>query len=122
MSDICEVNEIQPMSDADIKQFVLDYVDQKIFIMQEMNPRDLAGCLHMVFMPLIGIKFSKEARNDVGTIWAYTTDRLPNHMGINGYPIHSAVRLMNKANWERAKAGIIKLEEKRKKEAEDLEV
>src|ERR1041384_7970083 len=106
MGEEIEINEIHAHTDDELKKFVVDYCDQKIFILQEMEPREMSTTLHIVFMPLIAMKFSEEARNDVGTIYAYYTDRM-GHMGVNGYPFFGSCRLMNKADWLRVRTAII---------------
>jgi len=108
------------MSDEELKKFVIDFVDNKIFISGFIPVEEAKHIIHAVFMPLIGITFSKKATKSLAQLWEYYAKAGPR--SINGYPMFWSVRMISIADWKRAKPAIDKLMEKRKAEKEELEV
>ena len=105
------------MSDEDLKEFVLDYCDRRIFTDQHITSgrvRDVG----MVFMVLglgAGAGMRKEDIDQVGLIWEHMSKAGPR--AINGMPTFLSARLMHKDDWERARKAI-KRELDRRKEIE----
>jgi hypothetical protein len=118
--EMVELEEIGKMSDESLKQFVIDFVDNKIFVFQDIQESQRQNMLPMVFFAITAIEFSDAAREDVGTIWEYFDKSLPR--GVNGYPMFTSLRIMCKADWRRATAAINKILEKRQKANEEIEL
>lgn len=103
------------MMDDQMREFVLGYVDGKIFTSANIPENQLETLLCVVFMPL---KFgalkgiSKKDRNNIGILWQWIARALPR--GVNGFPIFTSAQLMSKADWERASKAIGKEQERRK--------
>lgn len=109
-------SRLRSMPDAEMKKFVLGYVDGSIWTSAHVRPADL---LSMVFMPLaLGAlqDFSKADIENIGCIWASTTDdpTVPSR-AINGYPMFLSCHIMTKKDWERAMAAI-NVEKQRREE------
>jgi hypothetical protein len=113
--------ELPRMSNDALKQFVLDYIDGKIFIIQQIKQPSVVP---MVFLPLAMGALSgvpKEVALEIGTVWEYWDQAGPR--GVNGYPMFTSCRFMWKGDWERAAAKIEQLvvkEDVRKKLLEDI--
>lgn len=119
MSDIRALDSIPSISDEDLKQFVIDAVEGKLFVLQQLG-EDNGHLAVMVFMPLIGVALTDEARADLGTIWERFDKAEPR--AINGFPSFFSMNLMNKADWSRARHAIVNLQARREQEQKDLKV
>ena len=102
--------------DETLKRFVLDYLAGKIFLSVDINRESL---IPMVFLPIaLGCfgNMTKETAKEVGVVWEYMSEALPT--GINGYPCFGSCRIMHRDDWQRARAAIIREQERQ----QDIEV
>jgi len=89
-------NTINRMSKEDLKQFIFDLCDGKIFSSTQL-PEGQTNLLGMIFMPLaLGAlsSFPKEEIEKIGCVWEYLAKA--SEMGVNGYPCFFSCRLMHK--------------------------
>ena len=109
--------KVPDLSTDDLRKFVADYRANQVFIFQHIKEgaKTLVGS---IFMPLGLGGASHIDFNDVGTIYAYYKDAGPR--AINGYPIFFSCAFMNCADWDKARAAIIDLEEIEEKTLEKL--
>lgn len=99
------VKQLQRMSKAELKKFVLDSLAGDIFTSAQMRDTNL---MTLVFLPLgLGAlhNFEPEALKDVGIVWAYMNETFGNR-SINGYPFFKACRFMHKDDWAKASAAL----------------
>jgi hypothetical protein len=108
------VNDWPPlMSDAELKDFVLGFVDGRIFTSFHIRERELPNLLHLIFMPLtLGPKLTKKQAGQIAAFWEYYNEAL--QTGINGYPIFMSYKAIRKEDWIRAYKAIQAEEERRK--------
>jgi hypothetical protein len=91
------------MSDDDLKKFVIDFVESKIFadfMIRDKDPTSLVT----VFMPLAFGALSdapEEELKKIGILWEYNDKAMPR--SINGYPTFPSVRMMHIDDWNRVR-------------------
>ncbi len=111
------------MTPDELKQFIIDVVDNKIFTSAHMTEQERKQHLQLVFMPVALGALSgapKEVYDAIGILWEYYRDALP--MGVNGMPIFASCRIMWKEDWILAREKITKLQEKRKQEKDEIDL
>ena len=98
------------MSSSQIKEFIRDYMDNRIFTSDDIREPDADSwgrTVSMVFLPLLfgGMEsFSEEEKGDLAVVWAYHRDSL--RRGINGYPCFMKARFMHKDDWDQVQEAI----------------
>lgn len=103
---------IPTMSDEDLRAFVDGAVSGRLFTSVQVTNGTL---LPLVFLPVsMGVfaGWTKEELENVGVIWEWCDVSMPRT--INGMPIFMSMRLMNKADWQRALTAIQQEIERRK--------
>jgi hypothetical protein len=119
-----KVFEYHRMTDDELRTFIIDYVDGKIFTMQHIPDNQVKHILHSVFMPLIFFDgfddAPREVLDELGTIYQYYDQA--GKLSINGFPIFMSMRIMWRGDWERVVPKIQELLEKRAKERKELEL
>ena len=109
---------IPRMSEEDLRKFVLDFLENRIFTDKHIRPHDYASMAPMVFMPLVFGVFSKyntESLKQIGCVYAYMREAGPR--SINGYPCFFSMHIVHIDDWARA-AKAIEREEKRRESIE----
>jgi hypothetical protein len=102
------------LSDDKLREFVLALADGRIFTSAQL-PKGQDHLLPMIFMPVAMGSFADVAKRDlenIGVIYEYTNQAGPR--AINGYPMFHSLRVLNKSDWERARAATEKELERRK--------
>ena len=98
------------MSDEELKRFVLDFCDGRIFSSGHIAESDLS-LLPSIFMVLIFMEFSEAYYDHVGLIWERLSEAAPT--SINGYPCFFSCHVMHKLDWERVRKVISAERERR---------
>lgn len=104
--------EIQHMSEENLKKFVDDLVSGRIFTSAQINDADMIG---MVFMPLVlgALRgWSDTGLANIGVVWEYLDRAGP--MSVNGYPAFFSMRLIHIDDWKIAVEAARKEAERRK--------
>lgn len=119
-------DQIKAYTKEMLANFVMRWCDGQVFSSLDIMRRKQDHLMHMVFMPLaLGAlsKFTKEAVDDIGLLFEYTDadGQVPGRC-INGMPIFTSVRLMNKEDWATAGKAINKELKRRKNVKENLMV
>lgn len=104
--------EIEDMAPEKLAEFVLEWCEGRVMSSWHIEERNQLSLLGMVFMPLaMGAlsHYTKEALDGLGLVWEYTyaQGQVPGR-AINGFPMFSSCRLMNKRDWEKARNAINK--------------
>ena len=102
------------MEEQDLRQFVLDFCDGKLFTSRQIKQND-SRLLMTIFMPLaLGALAGRSQAyyKQVGLLWEYLNAAAP--QSINGYPIFFSMRIMHLDDWRRA-IPVINLELERRK-------
>lgn len=89
------------MTEAEIRQWVMNYCDGHIFTSADVEKRHEPGLIGMVFMPLMlgGLsELAPEDTDSIGLIWENMAAAGPR--GVNGMPVFMSCRLMAKADFE----------------------
>lgn len=112
--DFKEGLKIPKLTDAKLREFVDDFVSNRIFTLQHIpvHSQDLVG---MIFMPVaFGLfsKYSSDSVKTIGTIYEHMSTAGPR--SINGYPIFMSCKMLHVKDWERARKAILVEEERRK--------
>lgn len=103
------------MENKDIYKLASDYLEQKVFTSFQI-PKG-SGLLGQIFMPIMFMDEKQtEELKDVGMIYSYFDER--GSMQINGYPIFSSFRTLNKSDLMKFKNYVNAIIEKRKNEFE----
>jgi hypothetical protein len=89
-------SELHRMPTAALKQFVLDWTDNRIFSTHHMSEADSRNSLIMVFMPMMcGLEhLAPWAINDINCIWEHMDKAGPR--SINGMPGFFSMHLLHK--------------------------
>jgi hypothetical protein len=106
------------MEDEALKELVLGVCDSRVFGDWNLRPSDAKSAMPIVFMPLGLGAFAEAPRSAlerVGAIWEWLDKA--GRRSINGYPSFMSMHVINKDDWERARAAI-DVEMKRRKEIE----
>jgi hypothetical protein len=106
-NDLREAIDIPKLSDEKLREFVDDFVSNRIFTSAHLHENEAATMLSMVFMPIALGCFSKvqeESFKNVGVIWEYYSKAGPR--SINGRPIFFSLNVLHIDDWERAKKAI----------------
>lgn len=110
--------QVHRMEDDDLKKFVRDYVEGRIFTSADLKSAEDAK---LVFMPVLFMKWEdipKEVVNEIGIFWEYLSEAGPR--AVNGNPMFMSMRIMWKEDWKRARPAIGRLLEQRKVENIEL--
>lgn len=113
---------IPAMTPEQMKTFVRDYIDGKIFSLHHMPPDVALDTVAMVFMPIaMGMlsALGPEGIKNVGTIYEYLVDAVPR--SVNGYPVFLSCKLVDKADWEKAREKILKILEAREESLKEFD-
>ena len=94
-----DVTALPVMTDIELRQFVLDYADGRIYTNNDLPSVDMSV---QVFMPLLFSDVVKGVIDSVGLIWEYRHNAIPK-LGINGQPIFRSCTLMRKEDWDKLK-------------------
>jgi hypothetical protein len=100
------------MTDDQLKQFVLDYCDGKIFTSNQIRNPNSVG---FVFMPLImgALEgYTEEERGKIAMAWEHLSKAGPR--SINGMPMFASCHLMHKEDLDVVAPAITKELERRK--------
>lgn len=114
-----ETIELKAMSDDELRKFVSDYCSNQIFCLQNINPAHQDSLLATVFMPIAFgalADYPPDVLKEIGTIYEYYDKAGPR--SVNGYPCFVSMRLMWKADWERA----VKAIKKHQKKLQEVEI
>jgi hypothetical protein len=112
--DLKEALNLPRLSDDELRKFVDDFVSNRIFTTAHLRDHE-AGMITMIFMPLGFGCFSKvqpDSLKQIGVIYEYNDKAGPR--SINGMPMFFSFHMLHIDDWERAKAAIIKEQERRK--------
>lgn len=103
------LHKIPSKTEEELKQFVLDFLGNRIFCMQHIEKKDLhlMGSIFM-YAGLGGL--ATVDRKSVGTIYEYLDEAGPR--GVNGYPSFISLKMLNREDWERARKAIIAEQER----------
>lgn len=107
--------KVPKMTDDQIRQFVNDLCEDRIFTDRHLHPRD-SNLLSMIFMPLALGLFKDHSKEEIeklqiGGFWEYYEKAGPR--SINGYPIFFSCHIIGQKDLERALAAY-KVEMKRR--------
>lgn len=94
-----ELVKIPSKTDEELKQFVLDFLGNRIFCMQHVAQQDL-HLLGSIFMYAGLGGLATVDRESVGTIYEYLDEA--GQRGVNGYPTFISLKMLNKEDWARA--------------------
>src|SRR5574338_507886 len=106
------------MTDEKLRQFVDDFVSNRIFTLHHIPPTQRQHLPGMVFLPVALRAFSQynpASLEVVGTIYEHIEKASPR--SINGYPMFMSFHVMHVKDWQRA-AKAIEAEEKRRQSIE----
>lgn len=117
-SNTVKVDKLARMPDSALREFIIDYVDGRIFSSNMMVDEKM---LPNVFMPIMFCMFEDDALNQLGLVWEHRSQALAS-TAINGMPIFASCRLMHKEDWKLAIEKIHKLIDMRKTERETLDL
>jgi hypothetical protein len=107
--------KVPRMEDDAIRQFVDDFVSNRIFtdrhIPVEEHPR-MVGCIFLALgLAPLHLVPEEEVKN-IGCVWQYMHERA--ECSVNGYPMFWSCRFMHMDDWKRAATAILKEFERRK--------
>jgi hypothetical protein len=101
--------EIPRMKKEDLRQFVLDLCNEKIWTDRDCKrPEDIS----MSFIILSFMEPKDFPKEDIGLIWEYISKA--NTMAVNGMPTFFSCHLMHKDDWKIARQAAIKEMERRR--------
>jgi len=114
---------LEAMGRKDLAKFVMAMCDGQVFTTDHIKggPEQIASLAPMIFLPLAlgGLESIPERdRAELGIVYEYMDKAVPT--SINGYPIFFSMRLMIKADWEKALTAYHKEMDRRKTLTEDL--
>lgn len=107
-----EPHIVRRMPEDELKNFVRDYLAGLIVTSEDMD----ATLVPTVFMPLaLGAiqGWSQKELAQLGAVWAHRTKDRSTGLGVNGYPMFVACRLMRKEDWAIVAATINREREQR---------
>jgi hypothetical protein len=113
-NDLKEALDLPRVSDEKLRQFVDDFVSNRIFTTAHLHDHEV-DLVPMIFMPISLGCFSKvqpDSLKNIGVIWEYLDKAGPR--SINGKPIFFTFNMLHIEDWKRAIPAIQKEEERRK--------
>jgi hypothetical protein len=116
--DLKEGLRLPRLTDEQLREFVDDFVSNRIFTLHHIRNAERSHMAGMVFLPVaLGVfsKFNPDSLKCVGTIYESYSKALPR--SINGMPIFMTFKVLHTKDWERA-AKAIETEEKRRQSIE----
>lgn len=109
-----EIGIVPRMDNKALAQFVMDFLDNKLFSSVHIRDYDLPHMMGSIFMVLLlgGLSnFPQSEMENIGLIYEYYDKRCP--LGVNGYPTFASCHIMHKEDWAKALKMIEKEEERR---------
>jgi hypothetical protein len=115
---------IDDMPPEKLAEFVIEWIEGRVFSSWHMDQQHNGSLIHVVFMPLaLGAlsNLSKKAIEEIALVYEFTYARgqVPGR-AINGMPMFTSCRLMNKRDWEKARTAINRELDRRKNAKEEI--
>lgn len=112
--DLKEALDLPRVSDEKLRQFVDDFVSNRIFTSAHLRDVEV-DLLPMIFMPIALGCFAKvqpDTLKNIGVVYEYLDKAGPR--SINGKPVFFSLNMLHIEDWKRALVAIEKEQERRK--------